>query len=577
MKGILTRGVLLELAGERYFERGEGYHRDRHVRSLVEHDRVIAAKVLGAHEYRVKLWVEDDGLDYSCDCPLGVDGEFCKHCVAVGLAWLEGEAGHELSEVGAEPVTMDDVRAYLEEQGRDVLVRIVMEQAMEDERLRERLLLRAARTGGGTPDIAAFRRAIDKAVGPPDDYWDYDGSPWDYAQGLENVVESLSEMLKEGFSAETIELSEYALAEVEKKAMDYDVDGTIHGILEDIEEIHHAACVEAEPDPEALAARLFSWELNGHYDTFYGATEGYADVLGEKGLAEYRRLAEEEWAKVSTLGPDRERAWHYDRRRSRLTNIMRTLTSLSGDIEELVAVESKDLSRPEAYLRIAEIYHEAGDTDKALEWAEEGMWVFPDEKHSGLRVFVAEQYHERDRHEEAMELAWEQFTESSNLGGYRRLKTHADRAGGWETWREKALAFVREDVAKRKEESRRSYLSLPVDHSELVRIFLWEGEVEAAWREAKEGGCSNELWLELAAGREEDHPEDSLSVYEARIEPLIERTNNKAYQEAYELLLKVCSLMRRLGREQEFDEYLELLRMEYKRKRNFMKLLDGME
>lgn len=101
--------------------------------------------------------------------------------------------------------------------------------------------------------------------------------------------------------------------------------------------------------------------------------------------------------------------------------------------------------------------------------------------------------------------------------------------------------------------------------------------MEAAWREAKEGGCSNDLWLELAAGREEDHPEDALSVYEVRIEPLIEWTNNKAYQEAYELLLKVRTLMQRLGREQEFDEYLELLRAEYKRKRNFMKLLDGME
>jgi uncharacterized Zn finger protein len=204
------------------------------------------------------------------------------------------------------------------------------------------------------------------------------------------------------------------------------------------------------------------------------------------------------------------------------------------------------------------------------------MWVFPDEKHSGLRSFVAERYHERGRHDEAMELAWEQFTEHPDLEGYQRLKDHADRAGGWETWREKALAFVREDVDRKKEESgRRSYLSFPVDHSELVQIFLWEGEVEVAWREAKEGGCSNELWLELAAGREEDHPEDALSIYEARIEPLIQQTNNKAYKEAYELLLKVRSLMRRLGREQEFDEYLEVLRAEYKRKRNFMKLLDG--
>jgi hypothetical protein len=81
---------------------------------------------------------------------------------------------------------MDEVRSYLEEHDKDVLVRIVMDQAMEDERLRERLLLRTARTGGGTPDVAAFRRAIDGAVEPPDGYWDYE-SPWDYAQGLGNV------------------------------------------------------------------------------------------------------------------------------------------------------------------------------------------------------------------------------------------------------------------------------------------------------------------------------------------------------------------------------------------------------
>jgi hypothetical protein len=35
--------------------------------------------------------------------------------------------------------------------------------------------------------------------------------------------------------------------------------------------------------------------------------------------------------------------------------------------------------------------------------------------------------------------------------------------------------------------------------------------------------------------------------------------------------------MQRLGREQEFAEYLGIIRLEYKRKRNFMKLLYGLE
>ncbi|MGH3145279.1 MAG: DUF6880 family protein, partial [Rubrobacter sp.] len=491
-------------------------------------------------------------------------------CVAVGLARLEGGFSEDAP---GDAATMDDVRAHLEEQDKDVLVRLVMEQAMEDERLRERLLLRAARTGGGTPDTAAFRLAIDRAVEPPGDYWGH-GSPWDYARKLESMVESLAELLKEGFADETIELSEYALAEVEEKTMDYDADGSVHGVLGALEEVHHEACLEARPDPEALARRLFGWEMGGHHDTFFDAANTYADVLGEEGLAEYRRLAGEEWAKLPTLGPERGASWNYDRLRTRVTGIMR---ALAGDIEELVAVESRDLSRPRAYLRIAGIYHEAGDADKALEWAEEGMWVFPDEKHAGLRDFVIEGYHERSRHADAMDLAWERFAERPSLEEYQRLKSHADRAGGWKTWREKALAFVREDIARRKEEAERSYFARPVDHATLVEILLWEGEAEAARREAKEGGCSEKLWIELADRRARDHPEDSLSIYEARIEPLIEQTNNAAYEQAYELLLKTRALMRGLGREQEFEEYVELLREEYKRKRNFMKLLGGME
>jgi uncharacterized Zn finger protein len=59
--------------------------------------------------------------------------------------------------------------------------------------------------------------------------------------------------------------------------------------------------------------------------------------------------------------------------------------------------------------------------------------------------------------------------------------------------------------------------------------------------------------------------------------PLIEQTNNAAYEQACELLAKVGALMHRLEREPEFKEYLELIRTEYKRKRNFMKLLEGMK
>ena len=500
----LTCDVMLELAGETYFERGEGYHRGGHVYDLVEHGGIVVAKVAGTEDYRVRLWA-GDGLAYSCDCPLGLDGEFCKHCVVAGLAWLEGDFSEDAP---GGPATMDDVQKYLEDQEKALLVRIVMEQAMEDEGLRERLLLRASRMGG--LDLAAFRRTIDDAV----DFDDYTDSPWDHTKDIQNVIRAIAELLDEGFDAEVVELSEYALAKIEGIG-EYAVDGTIYAILEDL---HHEACKRAKPDPEALAKRLFEWELGGDHYTFFDALSTYVDVLGDRGLAEYRRLAEKEWADVPVLGPDPENRPRYYGKRERLADILQTLAYRSGDVESLVAVKGKDLSTALSYLEIARIYKQAGDDEKALEWAEEGVWVFPGGGHPELRRFLADEYHDRGRQEEAMDLIWTGFAEAPRLDSYRELKVHADRAGTWERWRTKALDYVREEIAREKKESKGSYLSRPVDSSRLVEILLWEGNVEEAWREAKEGGCSDELRLNLAAQREEVYPEDSLAIYQERIE-----------------------------------------------------------
>jgi uncharacterized Zn finger protein len=575
---VLNRRLLLELAGERFFERGEDYHRRGAVRSLIEYEATLTARVLGTHEYRVTFRIhQDGGLSYSCSCPVGADGLFCKHCVAVGLACLEqrmGQKSPQEEEYGGQGLTMEGLEAFLEGQDKNVLVRLLLKRAMEDERLYGRLLMWAARTGSEGVDLAAFRKAIDDAF-YPGDLLDY-SSIEDFTQAIADVIESISEVLEEGLAKETIELCEYALKAAEG-AMDYDVGGYVSGALEELEELHHAACKEAKVEPRALARRLFEWELDGHYDTFFEAAKAYADVLGEEGLAEYRRLAEERWAQIPVLGPGEEDPRRYSGQRFRITHIMESLAHQEEDIEELVGVISRDLSGPHSYLRIAQIYTEAGRSEKALEWAEEAMWIFPEQRHPGLREFVAQQYHRRGRHEEATQLIWPHFAESPRLGSYKELKKHAERAEQWEKWRNKALDYVREDIARRKEESGRSYFSLPVDHSELVRIFLWEEDVEAAWREAQEGGCSEELWLELASRREEEHPEEALAIYTSRIEPIVEQTNNAAYKEAHGLLVKVRGLMQRLDREAEFEEYVRVLRTRYKRKRNFMKLLKGLE
>lgn len=118
-----------------------------------------------------------------------------------------------------------------------------------------------------------------------------------------------------------------------------------------------------------------------------------------------------------------------------------------------------------------------------------------------------------------MALVWAAFAARPILDEYRNLKQHADRVDQWAIWRDKALDRIREEIARRKREGQKDRWSAfgRPDHSELVRILLWERRVEDAWREAVAGGCTSDRWLELAARREKDHPKEVLPIYQSQV------------------------------------------------------------
>jgi len=575
LASLLTHLTLRKIAGPAYFERGEGYFAEGRVRGLIEDGESLSAQVRGTEDYRVKLWVEDGQLAASCTCPLGEEGAFCKHCVAVGLTWLErpGQGSQEGAKSKTPRVTIADVRSFLSARPKEELVELVIEQAKDDARLYQDLLLQAAKATTKACDLDSLKGLIDLAV--ENDGFVHYREAYAYAQRIEEAVDSVEKLLKEGYAKETVELAEYALAAVEGALGSVDdSDGSMGGILERLGELHLAACEKARPDPVALARRLFTRELHDDWGILGGAPELYAEVLGEKGLAEYRRLAEAEWKRLPALSPAGKAPEDYDHKRYRITSMMESLARQSGNLEELVAIKSRDLSLPYAYLSIAQIYQEAGQHDLALEWAEKGLRAFPDRPDSRLREFLANQYHRRKQHDRAMALIWEEFAEAPGLHCYQQLKSHAEKSGEWPAWREKALSYLRETLKKRRGKLPADPWADRPDHSEPVRIFLWEKNVEAAWQEAQAGGCSASLWLELARKREKDYPADVLPIYQRLVQPTLDQKNNQAYAEAMKLFQKIKELMAALGREREFKPYLEAIRAKHKPKRNFIKMLD---
>jgi uncharacterized Zn finger protein len=142
LANLLTRRAVHRLAADQgTLERGADYAKRGLVRGLRQDGDLLVAEVAGTRRYRVRLWVEDGELAYACTCPIGEDGRFCKHCVATGLSWVD-----DGPEATARRPTLDDLRAHLGRQTKDVLVELLMEQATVDEHRRRRLLLEASRS-----------------------------------------------------------------------------------------------------------------------------------------------------------------------------------------------------------------------------------------------------------------------------------------------------------------------------------------------------------------------------------------------------------------------------------------------
>ena len=307
------------------------------------------AKVRGSVNYQVELWSEDDEAAFACTCPIGGEERFCKHAVAVALVVTDAVATEEAVTEQSEEI---DLAAYLRGLDQEALVELLVERAAEDDIFDARLRMAAARTSVGGPALGPFREALEAAF-ETDGYVGY-REAYDYTSGIDSVLDSLGQLLEDGHADAVVTLAEHA-ADLAEEALGYvdDSDGGMSGIAEHIRELHLAACEASRPDPVALARNLYDRERHGgDLEIFYGAAGTYADVLGDEGLAEYRRLAQQEWDELPPLGPDDERSWSAGR--FRITQIMLTLADLTGDVDAVVAVLAHDQSSAYQFVKIAE-------------------------------------------------------------------------------------------------------------------------------------------------------------------------------------------------------------------------------
>ncbi|HKX08723.1 MAG TPA: SWIM zinc finger family protein [Stellaceae bacterium] len=543
-----------KLAGPKVFARGEEYFADGQVVILAIEPKRVLAQVAGTEDYRTELTGRGKRIDGSCSCRAFEDWGFCKHMVATALA-TNAEGEDQAGSGGA----LTRIRDHLKAKSTAELVSIIMDLVERDAGLFRTLDLAAVATQADADDEvveARLRRAVDAATrsGGSVDYREAE----DWASGVAAVLDAVESFVTSGRARLARQLAEYAIDAIESAARDIDdSDGHCGALLERTGEIHLAACKAARPDPVALARDLFEREMDGTYDTFYRASVRYEDVLGEAGMAEYRRLAQEAWDK---LPPKSKRAPHGDdlaHRSQRLKSVLDIFAERDGDLDARIALRARNLSSAWDYLQLANFCLVQGRAEEALQRAEEGLWMFEDdEPDTGLVLFAADLLVKAGRKADAEVRLWSAFEQAPRLDLYLAIRELVGVSS-----RERASALLEARVT-----------SVPTrDVADLlIRILMHEKMFDAAWAAVRRHGLDLGVRDELARATEATHPREALGVYDAHVQFFATVGGDGAYAKAAKLVARMAKL--RSAAEQ--ATYLTELKSRFHRKRKFMTLLE---
>jgi uncharacterized Zn finger protein len=560
--------ALRDVAGQKVFARGVAYHEDGNVEIVTLDGARVTARVIGSEVYRCQLVGVSKNFSGECSCRAFEDWGFCKHLVATALA--ANSLGPEAVEHVANRFAK--IREHLRTKGVEKLVEMVIDLAESDETLLQELELAvAAATADDKTLFTQFRKAITEAT-RTSGYVEY-REMRDWVQGIERVLDRIESLFENGRAVLVLRLLDHFFARMDEAlgAVD-DSDGGAQGVYAQALEIHLAACGQATPDPIALARDLFAREVDSEWEFFHGASATYEDVLGDAGLAEYRRLANEAWQKIRPRqASGRQVEDDQAGARYRLTAILESFAERDGDVDGIIAIRARDLSNAYRYLGIAQLCLDHGREPEALKWAEDGLWQFEDNPDERLISFASDLYRRIGRKEDADKLLWRMFERRPSIDLYQRIKSAVgtDRRLA-NALREQAFALLQSRLGK-PHNSTAGYWSAPAEI--LTQLLMAEGMLAEAWIIVNGHHCSEKLRNELAEVSEQSHPAEALKVYADRVEQMVRLGGQGNYEEASRLIGRMRHIREGLGETAQHLAFQYDLMNRHKAKRNFMKLL----
>ena len=547
---------IIAMAGETTFAKGMLLAKAGSVHQLAWQGNSVSARVTGSHHYQVHLHLDEKGISSNCTCPAATYQVMCKHAVATALALLtqrEQEEGESETE---------RLRRFFAQQEKEALITLLLEELGRDERRWQHWLQRADRSDQPVTQ-ASLAQQIDQAL-PQESLWEW-REVADYFDEAENQFEAIWEAL-EPLAVETQwALVEHALSRLNLVLEQIDDSGGHRFGIEGQLTSRIPGLFRQLPWSEQQKADwLFKHLLEQPLDVFPSLSD-FGDAGHTPSLL---ALCEQALARTQASDDDWEHKWQ----RQRYAEPLIAAAKARGEWRTELAIQSRLAQTVQNWLALCQLCLDHQEPLDGEFWLAKARQQAnnPHERRQCDRMEIAlcEQLNDKPR---AWALANRLFEQQPSFKEYQNLSQLQQRLG----WTDEGLLLRVEAALKEAHQPSERVLN-NYQRDALLWFYLDQGREDEAcdWVATHKVGA--EPLLTLADRVLQRRPFDALNYHFRVAANTVEQTNNGAYQQAVAQLQR---LQRALPDDDEvkasFNQRLNSLAREHKRKRNFIQLVDS--
>lgn len=435
----LSESTFKTLSGDCAYKRGLAYYNQGRVSSLTIKNNRITAEVEGTHCYKVELQHTAKLFEGSCNCPASDNFDFCKHCVAVSLAYYyQTQTNQEL----AESESGDRLRNYMDTLTKPQLIDELHKLIQQDSDAVDHwhLKVEIASGGLGGPEI---RKRITKAIPyKPSGIWRYRDVE-QYFRQCEQALSVLEEPLLILEPSASIKQIAYALQRLEKTLESIDDSG---GYRDGVE-----ARIMTWFDA-VLSSDQWNYQQKGEWitklisdDTFsydlLNLPNGAAQYLDKNSLNEIYQKIEKQWNQLSPENePYSEAFYHYQYLEGLLLEHARQQENLQHEFK-ILERGAVNVDRCLTLVELCIANNLLKDADKWLSYATQITQPNTRELYeiesAQINIFKAQK-----KYQLALDIQWARFEEQESNEQFNQALKTAEKIKQKDQWLAKGIEII---------------------------------------------------------------------------------------------------------------------------------------